>query len=83
MYRITLSATEILGQWHVVFRCLDDAEVSDHALLAQGSDTFPKTDLECHMDDTTAILSALSRYIAMVTESDFGASTVRVVNRQG
>lgn len=81
MYTITLSATEILGSWHIVFRLLDDAETPDHALLAQGSDTLPKTDAECHLDDTTAILSALSRYIGMVTESDWGASTVRVIHR--
>jgi hypothetical protein len=81
MYRITLSVTEILGSWHVVFRLADDAETPEHALLAQGSDTLPKSDLECHLDDTTAMLSALTRYIAKVTESDFGASTVRVVKR--
>jgi hypothetical protein len=81
VYRITLSVTEILGSWHVVFRLADDAETPEHALLAQGSDTLSKTDLECHLDDTTAMLSALTRYIAAVTESDFGASTVRVVKR--
>jgi hypothetical protein len=81
MYTIQLSATEIMGDWHIVFRLLDDAETPDHALLAQGSDTLPKTDMECHLDDTTALLSALTRYIALVTESDWGASTVRVVKR--
>jgi hypothetical protein len=81
MYLISLTATEILGRWHIVFRLTDDAETPDHALIAQGSDSLEKTELECHLDDTTAILSALTRYIAMVTESDFGASTVRVVKR--
>ena len=81
MYTISLSATEIMGRWHIVFRLLDDAETPDHALLAQGSHSLPKTDRECHMDDTTALLSALTRYIGQVTESDFGASTVRVIHR--
>jgi hypothetical protein len=81
MYMITLSVTEMLGSWHVVFSLTDDAEVPDHALLAQGSDTMEKTAAECHLDDTTAMLSALTRYIALVTESDWGASTVRVVKR--
>jgi hypothetical protein len=81
MYTITLSATEIMGQWHIVFRLLDDAETPDHALIAQGSDTLEKTDAECHLDDTTGLLSALTRYIGQVTESDWGASTVRVVRR--
>jgi hypothetical protein len=81
MYRIRLDVTEILGSWHVVFYLSDDAETPDQALLAQGSDTLPKTDQECHMDDTTAMLSALTRYIGLVTESDWGASTVRVVKR--
>lgn len=81
MYRIELSVTEILGRWHIVFFLTDDAETPEHALIAKGSDTLPKTDLECHLDDTTAMLSALTRYIALVTESDWGASTVKVVRR--
>jgi hypothetical protein len=81
MYRIRLDVTEILGAWHIVFMLSDDAEVPEHALLAQGADSLPKTDAECHLDDTTAMLSALSRYIGLVTESDWGASTVRVVHR--
>lgn len=81
MYQVSLSCVEILGRWHIVFQAYDALATPDQALLAQGSDTLEKTDLECHLDDTTAILSALTRYIAMVTESDWGASTVRVVRR--